>query len=331
MNKLDFLSGGPKTIIFERDSNKTNLGGVLTLIYLIVVILISIAYIYEYSVNNTYSVSYSYDYQVSDDEEFLNKRYSNENYNQKLNYSLELEEPDDSSNFGIFYSDHNHTFPIYFNTNYISNLYDISFFVYYNCGRILDEEEECKIRDEDKPSFNTIYIDFNYLGFQLDHQNEESPIKREDTYNIFSFNLGNKIYMYQLRWKTIEYSEEKGFFDNIMGKSNTVYGGEFIDPIVSILFYEDLPQYYKDMERNLGIKILGMIGSDKYDPKNYYDKYSRTKKSIFDSIANICSLSMTVYSGFIFVFCGFYSSKYDNYKIVEKILLQSKKEKIIKR
>ena len=32
MNKLDFLSGAPKTLIFEKNSNKTNFGGVWTLI-----------------------------------------------------------------------------------------------------------------------------------------------------------------------------------------------------------------------------------------------------------------------------------------------------------
>ena len=36
MNKLDFLSGAPKTLIFEKSSNKTNFGGVLTIIYLII-------------------------------------------------------------------------------------------------------------------------------------------------------------------------------------------------------------------------------------------------------------------------------------------------------
>ena len=47
MQKLDFLSGAPKTFIFEKSSNKTNLGGVFTLIYLIIVLLIFLVYIYS--------------------------------------------------------------------------------------------------------------------------------------------------------------------------------------------------------------------------------------------------------------------------------------------
>ena len=51
MEKLDFLSGAPNTFIFEKNSNKTNLGGVFTLIYLIIVLIIFIAYIFDYEVN----------------------------------------------------------------------------------------------------------------------------------------------------------------------------------------------------------------------------------------------------------------------------------------
>ena len=61
MHKFDFLSGAPKTLIFERKSNKTNLGGVLTLIYLIIVLLIILGYIYDYSMTQLYTISYSYD------------------------------------------------------------------------------------------------------------------------------------------------------------------------------------------------------------------------------------------------------------------------------
>ena len=54
MQKLDFLSGAPKTFIFEKSSNKTNLGGVFTLIYLIIVLLIFLVYIVDYELNQKY-------------------------------------------------------------------------------------------------------------------------------------------------------------------------------------------------------------------------------------------------------------------------------------
>ena len=206
-------------------------------------------------------------------------------------------------------------------------LYDLYFLVLYNCSFNNTENEECKIHEEDKIDFNRYKLSFTYLGFNLEHQNEESPLGRKKIYNDFMFSINEKVYYYELTWKTIEYSEEKGIseiFDNLVGKSNTVYGGQFLEPTTLLFDYSDLPEYITNITN---WKILGMIYTDWATPKNFYDKYSRKKKSIFDSLADICSLSMTVYSGFIFVFCGFYSSKYDNYKIVEKILLQSKKGK----
>ena len=59
MQKLDFLSGAPKTFIFEKSSNKTNLGGVFTLIYLIIVLIISLAYIVDYEANPKYEAQFS--------------------------------------------------------------------------------------------------------------------------------------------------------------------------------------------------------------------------------------------------------------------------------
>ena len=56
MYKLDILSKAPNNFIFEKESNKTNLGRVITLIYLIIIIIITIVYICDYSINDKYSV-----------------------------------------------------------------------------------------------------------------------------------------------------------------------------------------------------------------------------------------------------------------------------------
>ena len=57
---------------------------------------------------------------------------------------------------------------------------------------------------------------------------------------------------------------------------------------------------------------------------NSYDQYKRKKVSFFDIVANICSLSLTIFNGFVFVFYNFYSKKYDNYVIIENILSKKK-------
>ena len=196
MHKLDFLSGGPKTIIFERDSNKTNLGGVLTLIYLIIVILIFIAYIYEFSINNKYTMTYSYDYQVKEDLEFIKDRYFDDNYNPELTYSLDILGLDNKSNFKVYEIDDSKKTPKFyereFNVDYNLRLYDLYFLVLYNCSFNNTEDEECKIHEEDKIDFNRYKLSFTYLGFNLEHQNEESPLGRKKIYNDFMFSINEK-------------------------------------------------------------------------------------------------------------------------------------------
>ena len=61
---------------------------------------------------------------------------------------------------------------------------------------------------------------------------------------------------------------------------------------------------------------------------NHYDEYNRIKKNILDYLSNICSLSLTIFKLFSLFLAKFYSSNFDNYKIVEKILFDSKTVKI---
>jgi len=53
IRKLDFFSNSPKTFVSEKSSNKTTLGGSLTLIYIFIVFLIAITYAYNYYANDT--------------------------------------------------------------------------------------------------------------------------------------------------------------------------------------------------------------------------------------------------------------------------------------
>ena len=60
---------------------------------------------------------------------------------------------------------------------------------------------------------------------------------------------------------------------------------------------------------------------------NRWDEYSRTKKSIFDSLSNVCSLSLAAFNFLSFFLTGFYSNNFDNYKIIEKVIFNIKPEK----
>ena len=330
MNKLDFLSGAPKTLIFEKNSNKTNFGGVWTLIYLIIVLLLIVAYMYDYAVNPKYSVLYAYDHQYKTDQESIDYRYNNKDLNPKITFNFQMSNSApyfNTDHFGLYYLNVSNQllYLIEFGKDYTINLYDLVLIPFYKCNRTT--ENNCELYDEEREHnkiLNLYGLKFNYTGQKVDHQNAESPIKQEFIQTFFPLTINEKMTVNMLRWKTIKYTEERGIigiFDDWFGISNEYYGGSFMDPIT----------FSTDISTNLktdGIKILSYILINKNEYNNYFDLYSRTKKGIFDPISCICSLALTVYNGFIFIFCGYYSKNFDNYKIVEKILSKNKKKPI---
>ena len=58
MRNLDFLSLYPRAYIFEKDTNKTNFGGVLFLIYSIIMLIISLSYILDFALNEKFEIVY---------------------------------------------------------------------------------------------------------------------------------------------------------------------------------------------------------------------------------------------------------------------------------
>ena len=59
MHSFDFISQSPQVFIFEKSANKTNLGGIFSFIYIIIVIIISLLYLFDYISNDKYNVEYS--------------------------------------------------------------------------------------------------------------------------------------------------------------------------------------------------------------------------------------------------------------------------------
>ena len=83
MHPLDIISESPNLFIFKKESNKTNFGGFLFLIYLIIIILIFIYYLINYIEGDKYIVqSFSHFNIRSYDER--RKRNENINYNPNI-------------------------------------------------------------------------------------------------------------------------------------------------------------------------------------------------------------------------------------------------------
>ncbi len=60
MHPLDFFSESPKYFIFQKEVNKTNFGGVLTLFFGLIMIFISFLCFLDFIDMNSYSIEYSH-------------------------------------------------------------------------------------------------------------------------------------------------------------------------------------------------------------------------------------------------------------------------------
>ena len=94
MNCLDFLSTFPRFYIFQEKRNQTNFGGVLFLIYIIIMIILSLTYILDFALNPKYEIEAS--------TIFINK---NEKNNSPPDPEVDLEiiiNYSNDSNFSVF-------------------------------------------------------------------------------------------------------------------------------------------------------------------------------------------------------------------------------------
>ena len=291
MYKLDFLSGAPKTFIFARDSNKTNLGGIFTLIYLILTLLIAYISIYFYIKKQNYSVVYTYE------EEYLNinsdkhtNKLTNEKLNPEITYKFEMDLNVDKSKFyAIAYKNPNDSFK--FGEERKFKVYDFGLFIWYNCEKLGDDNYDCSLRKNDS---SLVYLfSLNCAGFKTDRQNEESPLLNNYISENFYFTVDEKITYFFQKWKTIKYKDNN--------KNKEYYGGAIINDKMAIM---DIPDYWQNSYKN-NRRLLCIIVIS-YSWVNYYDNYSRSKDTIIEPISYICSLSMTIYSIFNFIYCGFF-------------------------
>ena len=325
MQKLDFLSGAPKTFIFEKSSNKTNLGGVFTLIYLIIVLIIFLTYIFDYEVNPKYEAQFSSEHFFNYDNEYRENKIKDEKSNPKLSFRFILtSETLNKNEFVIFQTSPNFKV-IEFGIEYESFANEFSFYLGYIC-----KDTSCLPPQDKIQQMNNFYqIALIYSGYKINHQNETSPLEQKLIPNMYFISPFEDKYTYFCgNWKNIIYKDEKGLlgtFENLLGNNNDYYGIEYIN---SFIYTPDKSEQIKKIEEQGNIKTLAIISTYFFEFENYIDNYSRKKKSIWTSFANICSLSLTIYNGLNFVFYWIYSKNFDNYKIIEKILSKSNNKNI---
>ena len=321
MKILDFISGAPKTFIFQKSSNKTNLGGILTVLFVIAILLIISAYIYDYVTNEKYIVSYYNEVKFYQDNEY-DIIYNNKTLYPDLTYHLELKQAigNDSIIKDIKILDFSKN-EIPLNKERTTSVVNLGFYILYKCKN----ENDCSLREEynNKSSTNIFFLLFVYNGSFCDHQNPKSPIKRGVSYKVFPFTIGDHIEYNLFDWNIITYKEEKSFSGMLRTKEET-YGGEFISSDKFSIPSKSIEKV-KMTNENGEVEYYQVVSLMSYFTDNFghYTYYSRNKITIWDSIANACALISTLYGIVTFIFCGLYSNSFDNYKIIEKIISRS--------
>ena len=168
-NKLDLLSNAPKIFIFQKHSNKTHFGGVLTFILLIIILILFAYHLIIFIAEEDYSIQYIREEKYLYDKEVISRRYGNR-YNPYIEFGLELSNGGNkflSNNYVIFNETDEQIIPR--RQNLTKRVTDINIGIYYKCKNQSDA-------DECIPSIDDFMFHFVYIGFKVDHQNSSSPL-----------------------------------------------------------------------------------------------------------------------------------------------------------
>ena len=316
---LDFLSESPNLFVFQTETNKTNFGGVLFLIYIIIMLLISLAYILDYALNDKYTYEAMEFYNNTDDQEEIDRMNNDDKLNPIINITISLNKNfviADEINREIL--DKNDTeYPKY---KFSKKASDIKFIVAYRCG----EDETCSSFNKLKGSrisFGTVNI--TYPSYEINHSNTPPFYENKPKSIIYLFGAEENTGYYYKRfeWEVIKYKDQKSLFDTFTNNKKEYIFGHIKN---------DEPQKLFEYYDNYGLKYFEGKGyfMEIYNIEltNNHDKYllyKRKKIEFIDALANVGSLFSTV-KFFFALFFSFYSKNFDNYKILGKILKSPK-------
>ena len=317
IKNFDFLNSPIQLFFFEKKTNKTLLGGILFIIYILSMLTIVIFYVINYCLNDKYEVRYSrYKYYSRSD--IYNQNNEKDNFfNFSYNFykfTTEYEQEELDHNFFLMNSEFE---PMNRNEFNISKIEETAFYITYLCigNCSFDSDEDI-----------VYYMDINYTGYKIDHQNEKTPLDTHDSNNTFTktlFFTSDKTNIYTIDFEVIKYKEEKGLlglFDNWMNKKNEfscIDIGSIDKTEAKNFLYLEFGE--SDMKFIFQILAVIVFSNDKHE----IEEYIRKKMSILDIFANIGSLFSTFLTIFSFLF-KFYSEKNNNYTIIKELLSSPK-------
>ena len=320
MRNIDFFSQSPNIFIFHKESNQTTFGGILFLIYLLIMIIISLIYILDYALNNKYiveNISYINSTRKQSDNPFAYWDIYDEkilDYNPVLNVSFNLFKVNESNPANIsdkfVVVDAYHFLPLERKTVFQTNISSLGFIIVYLC-----DDEECSLDDDDHNALGYMF-ELKYSGFQLDHQGDIPLIKDDSTFfvNFYCFSFTSTV-LTLLNWEIVRYEESKGMlgiFDK-WSEEEAGYTGGYISLKGNTFLTH--PIIRTNIIQGKRVKLLA-----EFLLTNVLNtEYRRKKISFLDVLANIGALFITIYSVFLFIF-NYYSKNFNNYQIIKSIM-----------
>ena len=309
MNTIDFLANSPNVFIHGQENNKTNFGGILFLLFIIIMIFISLVYIITFFKNDKYDIQYSPVY--LDDQ----KKYSlaeDEIYNPYMEFTIKLsgvkEELSErylvrDSNQKILingsYSEGEITYKLDRNINYLN------FEIVFIC-----QVEDCS---DEMPEYTGYTFTLSTKKFEV-HKQDDVPIQLIDEERELAYVPGFfTASEYSFEWNPIIFRESFGGFSNLF---NSNAKDAYSNGDVELISEEELTTDTERLDENTFIKYIICINNES---TGTITEFKRTRKALMDVIANICSLFITFHSLFT-VLLIYYTKRYNNYQILQRII-----------
>ena len=329
-NNFDFISKPPNFLIFQGEANKTNFGGVLFLLYIIIMAFISLGYILDYIMNAKYEIETSiYKYFPDDkikpppnpdiDIEITVFLEENDNVSDRL-YILEKSEKQNTI-FGTYRINVEEDDYISYSMSYhiTGKKLNSHFNLYYLVNR-------SEMVENDDYYYQLPYIDSVEVTSKTCRieNGASNPLQKSADYEHFSdYPIFIEIGRYQtfyanIHWTSIVYQEKQGIsrlFNNLRNITSRHTGGNLDKDKSEILYLSDL--LLEDCTENGEEKCI-FVGTINFFQTEYFE-YNRKKIEFTDIIAKIGALFSTFNYVFSFIY-KFYSKNFDKYKIKEELL-----------
>ena len=311
MHPLDLLSESPRFFIFKKEANKTNFGGVLFLIYIIIDIIIATYYLINYIKNDKYEIEYSL---------YVNSSPSNEDNNEIYK---ELLNPNMNLSFLLFSHGNNKRLKLFDMKKYdfinISDyrrytrlekrLNDFFLDVLYEC-----ENENCTNESEENIAEQPFEFTLFYEYFSIDFQSNSNIFNKKKSHITNYFFYHNKTNVYN-NWHNIIIKEKKGFF-----QKEDIEGCGYFDSVEKVVSKEDIFQWEVDHKWYKLLMSWQIINTN-----SKITEYKRRRVSLVTIGANILSYFSNLFFIFKFIF-KFYSKHFENYKIIENMYINKNNE-----